>query len=81
MTKPRTRPGIADVSDLKKNDVVRWQHENFPACLLLMGFVVPSIIPWLAWGDLSGGIVYAAVLRLVFVHHVRIASIDSDGHG
>lgn len=71
MTKPRTRPGMADVSDLKKSDIVQWQHKYFVPCLLFMGFVLPAIIPWLLWGDLQGGVVYAAILRLVFVHHVR----------
>jgi stearoyl-CoA desaturase (delta-9 desaturase) len=75
MTKPRTRPGMADVSDLKKSDIVQWQHKYFVPCLLIMGFVLPAIIPWLLWGDLQGGIVYAAILRLVFVHHVRIGSL------
>ena len=70
VTKPRTRPGMADISDLKQNDIVQWQHKNFVWCLLLMGFVIPTVIPWLAWGDLKGGIIYVAILRLVFVHHV-----------
>ncbi|RDB25019.1 Acyl-CoA desaturase [Hypsizygus marmoreus] len=69
MTKPRTRPGMADVGDLKNNDIVRWQHKYFTWCLLSMGFVLPSVVPWILWGDLQGGIVYAAILRLVFVHH------------
>ena len=61
---------MADISDLKQNDIVQWQHKNFVWCLLLMGFVIPTVIPWLAWGDLKGGIIYVAILRLVFVHHV-----------
>ncbi len=35
-----------------------------------MGFLFPSLIAWLGWGDAKGGFVYAGVLRLVFVHHV-----------
>ncbi|KAJ6571158.1 hypothetical protein B0H19DRAFT_935971 [Mycena capillaripes] len=69
LVKPRIRPGAADVSDLKKNDVVRWQHEHFLALLLIMGFVVPTVIPWLGWGDARGGYVYAGLVRLCFVHH------------
>lgn len=74
MTKPRTRPGMADVADLKNNDIVQWQHKYFVWCLLSMGFVLPAIIPWIFWGDLQGGIIYAAILRLVLVHHVRTSS-------
>ncbi len=68
--KPRRRPGVADVSDLAKNPVVKWQHRNYISLLLLVAFVIPTVIPWLAWGDARGGYVYAAVLRLCFVHHV-----------
>ncbi|KAG6868642.1 hypothetical protein C0993_012686 [Termitomyces sp. T159_Od127] len=69
LVKPRRKPGVADVSDLSKNTVVRWQHRNYLNLILLMGFVVPTAIPWLFWGDAKGGYVYAAVLRLCFVHH------------
>ncbi|KAF8893954.1 delta 9-fatty acid desaturase protein [Infundibulicybe gibba] len=69
MTKPRTRPGMADITDLKKSDIVQWQHKHFVWCLLAMGFILPAIVPWLLWDDLNGGIIYAAILRLVVVHH------------
>ncbi|KAJ7062300.1 delta 9-fatty acid desaturase [Mycena amicta] len=69
IVKPRIRPGTADVSDLVKDPVVRWQQKYYHALILTMGFVVPTVIPWLAWGDLRGGYVYAALLRLTFVHH------------
>ncbi|KAF9492421.1 hypothetical protein BDN71DRAFT_1451644 [Pleurotus eryngii] len=69
LVKPRRKPGVADVSDLSKSPVVRWQHRHYVKLLLLMGFVVPTVIPWLCWGDARGGYIYAAVLRLVFVHH------------
>ncbi|KAF8886523.1 delta 9-fatty acid desaturase protein [Infundibulicybe gibba] len=69
MVKPRRRPGVADVSDLTKNEVVRWQHRHYIPLILTMGFIVPTVIPWLGWGDAMGGYVYAGVLRLCFVHH------------
>lgn len=71
LLKPRRRPGVADVSDLSKNPVVRWQHKHYLQLVALMSFVLPTVIPWLLWGDARGGYVYAGVLRLVFVHHVR----------
>ncbi|KAF9003440.1 delta 9-fatty acid desaturase protein [Cyathus striatus] len=67
--KPRRRPGVADVSDLSKNPVVRWQHRHYVTLILFMGFILPTIIPWLLWGDARGGYIYAGVLRLCFVHH------------
>lgn len=77
LIKPRRKPGVADVSDLSKSPVVRWQHKHYVKLLLLMGFVVPTLIPWLAWRDARGGYIYAAVLRLVFVHHVRLQTIQT----
>jgi stearoyl-CoA desaturase (delta-9 desaturase) len=71
MVKPRRKPGVADVSDLTKNEVVRWQHKNYLWCVAIMAFMVPTVVPWLLWGDARGGYVYAGVLRLCFVHHVR----------
>ncbi|KAJ7241048.1 delta 9-fatty acid desaturase protein [Mycena haematopus] len=69
LVKPRRKPGVADVSDLSKNEVVRWQHKHYILLILLMSFVVPTVIPWLAWGDARGGYVYAGFVRLLFVHH------------
>ncbi|KAL0958430.1 hypothetical protein HGRIS_000572 [Hohenbuehelia grisea] len=69
LVKPRRKPGVADVSDLSKSSIVRWQHKHYVGLMLTMGFLVPTIIPWLLWNDARGGYVYAAVLRLVFVHH------------
>ncbi|KAF8970116.1 delta 9-fatty acid desaturase protein [Flammula alnicola] len=69
MLKPRRRPGVADVSDLSSSDVVRWQHKWFIPLILIVGFAVPTIVPWYFWGDAWGGYVYAGVLRLCFVHH------------
>ncbi|KAF9014339.1 hypothetical protein BDQ17DRAFT_1270530 [Cyathus striatus] len=67
--RPRRKPGVADVSDLSRNPIVRWQHEHYLKLILIMGFIVPTIIPWLLWGDGRGGYVYAGVIRLCFVHH------------
>ncbi|KAG5645500.1 hypothetical protein DXG03_005910 [Asterophora parasitica] len=69
MIKPRRKPGVADVSDLSKNDVIRWQHRHYLELILFMGFVFPTLVPWLLWGDAKGGYIYAGVLRLCFVHH------------
>ncbi|KAK0478181.1 delta 9-fatty acid desaturase protein [Armillaria novae-zelandiae] len=69
LVKPRRKPGIADVSDLSKNTIVRWQHRHYLMLILAMGFLFPSLVAWLCWGDAKGGFVYAGILRLVFVHH------------
>jgi stearoyl-CoA desaturase (delta-9 desaturase) len=69
LVKPRRRPGVADVSDLSRNEIVKWQHKHYISLIFLMAFIVPTLIPWLCWGDAKGGYFYAAILRLCFVHH------------
>ena len=69
IVKPRRKPGVVDISDLSKNEVVRWQHRWYVWLILLMGFGVPTVIPGLLWGDWRGGYVYAGAARLLFVHH------------
>ncbi len=71
LVKPRRRPGVADVSDLSKNEVVRWQHRWYRTLIIGMGFVLPTVVCGFLWGDYWGGYVYAGAARLCFVHHVR----------
>ena len=71
LLRPRRKPGVADISDLSKNEVVRWQHRWYLTLLLIFGFGVPTVIPGLLWGDWKGGYLFAGAARLVFVHHVR----------
>lgn len=69
LVKPRIKPGVADVSDLSKSAVVRWQHRWYIPLILTMGFGVPTVVPGLLWGDFLGGFVFAGAARLTFVHH------------
>ncbi|TRM59538.1 hypothetical protein BD626DRAFT_550141 [Schizophyllum amplum] len=69
LVKPRRKPGVADISDLSKNPVVRFQHEHYVKLMTFMAFIFPTIVAWLGWGDARGGYIYAGVIRLVFVHH------------
>ncbi|EIW77198.1 delta 9-fatty acid desaturase protein [Coniophora puteana RWD-64-598 SS2] len=67
--KPRRKPGVADISDLAKNEVVRWQHRHYLFLVFGMGYIFPMVVAGLGWGDWKGGYVYASLLRLCFVHH------------
>ncbi|KAF9071725.1 delta 9-fatty acid desaturase [Rhodocollybia butyracea] len=69
LIKHRRKPGAADVSDLRHNFVVRWQHKHYFSLILIMAFILPTLVAYLAWGDAKGGFIYAGVIRLVFVHH------------
>lgn len=60
---------VLDVSDLKGNNLVRWQNKNFVWMGVFMGFVFPSLVAGLLWGDYKGGFLVAGVLRGLFVLH------------
>eukprot|EP01006_Ploeotia_vitrea_P029070 TRINITY_DN61673_c0_g1_i1.p1 TRINITY_DN61673_c0_g1~~TRINITY_DN61673_c0_g1_i1.p1 ORF type:complete len:679 (+),score=431.56 TRINITY_DN61673_c0_g1_i1:212-2248(+) len=59
----------ADIKDLQENWVLRWQHRFYLPMLLIMGYILPTVVAGLGWGDWRGGYFYAGVLRLCFVHH------------
>ena len=67
--KPRRRPGVADVTDLTRDQTIQWQHRNYLSLAFFTAFVFPTLVCGLGWGDYRGGYFFAGVLRLVFVHH------------
>ncbi|KAG8947466.1 hypothetical protein FRC00_009110 [Tulasnella sp. 408] len=69
LVKPRRKPGVADISDLNKNRIVRWQHDYYVWLLILMSYVIPTVACGLLWGDFKGGFFYAGAMRSAFVHH------------
>ncbi|CAO3620921.1 unnamed protein product [Cunninghamella blakesleeana] len=77
--RPKSRIGYADVSDLKKDSLVQFQHRFYIWFALFMGFIFPTLIAGLGWGDYKGGFIYAGVCRLVFVHHATFC-VNSLAH-
>ncbi|KAG0303236.1 hypothetical protein BGZ97_001994 [Linnemannia gamsii] len=77
--RPSWKIGHADVDDLNNNKLVQWQHKNYLALIFLMGVVFPTAVAGLGWGDWRGGYFYAAILRLVFVHHATFC-VNSLAH-
>ena len=64
--------GHVDVDDLEADPLVRRDglfNRYYPLFALLMGFVLPTVVCGLGWGDWHGGYFIAGVARLVFVHH------------
>lgn len=55
-----------DVRDLDKDPVVIWQHAHYTEVALLMGFILPCCVAGL-WGDWTGGLVYAGIVRMFTV--------------
>ena len=68
--KPKVKLGFAEMTDLTGNTVVRWQHQHRISLILVMGFLVPTIVAGIGWGDWRGGFFYAGVTRLCVVQHV-----------
>ncbi|ORX81221.1 hypothetical protein K493DRAFT_242094 [Basidiobolus meristosporus CBS 931.73] len=61
--------GHADTSDLNKDPVVMTQHKYYAYLALFAGFIFPTLVAGFGWGDWRGGYFFAAVARLVFLHH------------
>ncbi|KAJ3001035.1 hypothetical protein HKX48_003161, partial [Thoreauomyces humboldtii] len=47
--------------------------------MLFMGFVFPTLVAGLGWGDWKGGYFWAGITRLVFVHHATFC-VNSLAH-
>lgn len=61
--------GKVDVSDYKYNKVIQLQHQHFFKIAMVSGVILPTLICGLGWGDWLGGYFYAALAKIVFVHH------------
>ncbi|KAI7861273.1 hypothetical protein BDF14DRAFT_458925, partial [Spinellus fusiger] len=79
VNRPKNRIGYADVADLKADPILSLQHRYYPYIALFMGFIFPTLVAGLGWGDYRGGYFYTAVARLVFVHHATFC-VNSLAH-
>ncbi|KAI0242549.1 stearoyl-CoA 9-desaturase [Massospora cicadina] len=77
--KDSTKLGRAEVDDLEADPIVMFQHHFYVPLALLMGFIFPTLVAGMLWGDWKGGYYYAGVVRLVFVHHATFC-INSLAH-
>jgi hypothetical protein len=64
------RPGPSDVSDLKNDPLVQWQHRWYFVILTIVGYILPMSIPGLLYGDWRGGFYFVGALRMTACHHV-----------
>jgi stearoyl-CoA desaturase (delta-9 desaturase) len=65
-------PPFDNVSDMKKDPLVMWQHKNIYLLGFVMGFIFPAAVGF-AWGGPTGalgGFLLAGVARVVAVQHV-----------
>ncbi|KAN0082611.1 hypothetical protein V8E55_008406 [Tylopilus felleus] len=73
------RPGPADVSDLKNDPLVQWQHRWYFVILTIVGYILPMCIPGLLHGDWQGGFYFVGALRMTASHHSTFC-INSIAH-
>jgi len=61
--------GDFDITDLEADPMVMFQNKHYGFFAIFMGFIFPTLVPGLLWGDWMGGYFFSAIARLVFVHH------------
>lgn len=79
LVKTDLHAGHVDLSDLKNDPIVQWQHRCYFSLMLIFAFFVPTLVPALLWSDLVGGFCIAACLRLTVAHHSTFC-INSIAH-
>ena len=62
--------GPSDVSDLKKDRLIQWQHRNYFPLSLFFGYALPVLVPGLLFNDWWGGVCFSAAFRLALAHQV-----------
>ncbi|KAK7040756.1 hypothetical protein VNI00_009662 [Paramarasmius palmivorus] len=73
------RSGTADITDLRKDPLVQFQHKWYFSLALLFGLVIPWAIPGLLWNDWMGGLCLSAALRMTVAHH-SVFCVNSIAH-
>jgi len=58
-----------NMSDLEADSLLMFQHRHYLKCFLMAGFVLPTIIPNLLWGESLTNAYFMAVVRYVSVLH------------
>ncbi len=69
--KSKFHPGPSDVSDLRRDQLIQWQHRHYLVLLVIFGLVLPIAVAGFLFDDWMGGICFAGALRLTIAHHVR----------
>lgn len=65
----KSRIGRVSIPDLDSAWYFRIQHKFYGLFALAFGFLFPTLVAGLGWGDYAGGFFIAGAARLVFVHH------------
>ncbi|CEG76860.1 Putative Stearoyl-CoA desaturase (Delta-9 desaturase) [Rhizopus microsporus] len=79
VNRPKNRIGYADTADLRSDPLVQFQHRYYLYFATTMSFLFPALVAGFGWGDFKGGLVFAGLCRLVFVHHATFC-VNSLAH-
>ncbi|KAJ5676651.1 uncharacterized protein N7477_002284 [Penicillium maclennaniae] len=71
--------GRTDISDLNQDPIVVWQHRHYGEVILVFGLLFPMVVAGLGWGDWRGGLIYAGILRFLFVQQATFC-VNSLAH-
>ncbi|PPQ88169.1 hypothetical protein CVT25_005134 [Psilocybe cyanescens] len=77
--KSALRSGPSDISDLRQDPLLQWQHRHYFALVIFFGYLLPAAMPGLLLNDWSGGICFSGALRLTIAHHSTFC-INSIAH-
>ncbi|THH13331.1 hypothetical protein EW146_g6874 [Bondarzewia mesenterica] len=79
LMEPLVKPGPADISDLKRNRIVIWQHRWYFYIAFFFGLILPTCACGLLLHDWRGGFFHAGCCRLMIVHH-SVFCVNSIAH-
>ncbi|KIJ35025.1 hypothetical protein M422DRAFT_181218 [Sphaerobolus stellatus SS14] len=79
IVKSELHSGNADISDLRRDPLIQWQHRWYFLLQAVFGHIIPTILPGKLWGDWKGGVCIAGALRLTLAHH-SIFAVNSLAH-
>ncbi|PVU96328.1 hypothetical protein BB560_005816 [Smittium megazygosporum] len=77
--KDRLRFSSLGIPDIKIDQFIKWQHENYNFLAIVFSFIVPTAICGYGWGDWRGGFYIASALRLAVIHQLTFC-INSITH-
>ncbi|MCC5024370.1 MAG: fatty acid desaturase [Candidatus Synoicihabitans palmerolidicus] len=65
-------PPWDNVADLRKDRLVMWQHNNYVAIAVTVGFLLPALLGWAYGGPMGalGGFLLGGVARVTAVQHM-----------
>lgn len=69
----------ADITDLTSDWVVTFQHRHYLLLMILSGYILPTLIAGIFWGDYWGGFIYGGILKTFFIQQVTFC-VNSLAH-